>query len=232
MGIGMQQELQGKYPEAEASLRQALAIMERAVGADNIDTARARDHLGVVLRAQGKYGEAEPQLKRALAAREQVLGANHPDVAATLDNLAVLYGLSGDDKNALAYSRRASAAVIARASTEASGQLGYERSRSLDARTGYFRHHVRNASRASHKGLEPASVLAGEALEIAEWAVQSSAATAVQQMALRFASADGVLASLVRERQDRAECCARERKNRWSSRCRSRMASTIRCLDR
>jgi CHAT domain-containing protein/Flp pilus assembly protein TadD len=203
MGIGMQQELQGKYPEAEASLRQALAIMERAVGADNIDTARARDHLGVVLRAQGKYGEAEPQLKRALAAREQVLGANHPDVAATLDNLAVLYGLSGDDNNALAYSRRASAAVIARASTEASGQLDMS-DRSLDARTGYFRHHVRNASRASHKGLEPASVLAGEALEIAEWAVQSSAATAVQQMALRFASADGVLASLVRERQDLA----------------------------
>jgi tetratricopeptide (TPR) repeat protein/CHAT domain-containing protein len=201
IGIGILQELQGKYPEAEVTLRRALAILESAFGADNLDTAKAREHLGVVLRAQGKYGEAEPQLKRALAAREQALGASHPDVAATLDNLAVLYSAWGDDKNALAYSRRASAAVIARAASDASSQLDMS-DRSLDARPGYFRHHIRNAARASRKGLEPAGALAGEALEIAEWAVQSSAATAVQQMALRFASADGVLASLVRERQD------------------------------
>jgi len=103
----------------------------------------------------------------------------------------------------LAYSRRASAAMIARAATDASGQLDMS-DRFLDARTGYFRHHISSVARASRKGLEPAGALAGEALEIAEWAVQSSAATAVQQMALRFASTDGALASLVRERQDLA----------------------------
>ncbi len=203
MGIGILQELQGNYREAEASLRQALAIIERAMGADNMDVAKARHHLGAVLRAQGKYGEAEPLLKRALAAREQALGASHPDVAATLDNLAVLYAASGNDKNALAYSRRASATVIARSAAEASSQLDMS-DRSLDARVDYFRHHIVNLALASRKGLERAGVLASEALEIAQWAVQSSAATAVQQMALRFASTDGVLSSLVRERQDLA----------------------------
>lgn len=203
IGIGILQERQGKYAEAEASLRQAVSIFERALGPDSLDVAMARDHLGAVLRAQGRHGEAEPILKSALATRERVLGASHPDVAATLDNLAVLYDAMGDDKNALAYSRRASAAVIARAAAEASGQVDMT-DRSFDARAGYFRHFLRNAARASRKGIEPASALASEALEIAQWAVQSSAANAVQQMALRFASTDGALASLVRERQDLA----------------------------
>jgi tetratricopeptide (TPR) repeat protein/CHAT domain-containing protein len=203
LAIGFQEELQGNYAEAETALGRALAIMERAMGSDNIDVAKIRDHLGVVLRAQGRYDEAEPLLKRALAVREQALGPNHPDVAATLDDLAILYGATGDDRNALAYSRRAGAAVISRVSTEAASQLDTGE-RSVDARAGYFRHQLASLSAAARKGIEPLPALRGEALEMAQWAVQSSTAAAVQQMALRFASAEGALASLVRERQDLA----------------------------
>src|SRR5262249_41897420 len=46
--------------------------------------------------------------------------------------------------------------------------------------------------------------LAHEAIEVAQWASQSSAAAAVQQMSTRFASGPGALASLVRESQDLA----------------------------
>jgi ribosomal protein L29 len=46
--------------------------------------------------------------------------------------------------------------------------------------------------------------LGHEGFEIAQWAVQSSAGAAVQQMALRFASGDNALAKLVRENQDLA----------------------------
>ena len=201
--IGILREAQGKYPEAEATLRQAVAIMERRTGANNFDAARVLDHLGAVLRAQGKHAEAEPALKRALAIRERTLGANHPDVAVTLDNLAVLYGASGDDKNALAYSRRASAAAIARATIGGSGPPDLSGGL-VNARAGYFRRHIANLATAARKGLEPLPALRGEALEMAQRAVQSSTGTAVDQMALRFASGDGTLASLVRERQDLA----------------------------
>jgi hypothetical protein len=43
-----------------------------------------------------------------------------------------------------------------------------------------------------------------EGFEIAQWAKQSSAGAAVQQMALRFASGDSAVAKLVREQQDLA----------------------------
>src|SRR5207244_1885809 len=57
---------------------------------------------------------------------------------------------------------------------------------------------------AAGKGIEPAPSLAHEAIEVAQLASQSSAATAVQQMGTRFASGPGALASLVRENQDLA----------------------------
>ena len=46
--------------------------------------------------------------------------------------------------------------------------------------------------------------LGREALEIAQWADQSSAAAALQQMAARFAAGGGALAALVRKSQDLA----------------------------
>lgn len=203
LSLGLVYEAQGRYPEAEAELRQALAITQPLLSTDNIDVANVLDHLGVVLRAQGRYGDAEPILKRALATREQVLGTRSPETAVTLDNLAVLYAASGDDENALAYSRRTSAAVIARAAAEGADTPDMSRG-VVDPRAEYFRHHITNVAAAARKGLEPAAALAAEGLEMAQWAVQSSAAAAVQQMALRFASGDNALASLVRERQDLA----------------------------
>src|SRR5262249_43894655 len=141
--------------------------------------------------------------KRALAMRERTLGTNHPDVAVTLNNLAMLYAASGDAKNALAYSRRASASVIARIANEGSNQIDAGAGM-VDARAGSFRRHVANLATAARNGIEPLPVMRGEALEIAQWAMQSTAAAAVEQMALRFASGDGALAALVRARQDLA----------------------------
>jgi CHAT domain-containing protein len=74
----------------------------------------------------------------------------------------------------------------------------------VEPRAGYFRRHVANLAVAARKGIEPAPSLAHEALEIAQWVSQSSAAAAVQQMGARFASGPGALASLVRENQDLA----------------------------
>src|SRR5262249_15027469 len=71
-------------------------------------------------------------------------------------------------------------------------------------RGSYFHGHVANLSVAARKEIEPAASLAHEALEVAQWASQSSAAEAVQQMGTRLASGGGTLATLVRQNQDLA----------------------------
>ena len=74
----------------------------------------------------------------------------------------------------------------------------------MEQRASYFKRHIGNLAVAASKGIEPASLLAREALEIAQWGSQSSAAAALQQMSTRFASGGGALAALARERQDLA----------------------------
>ena len=154
---------------------------------------------------QGKYREAEGLYKRALAISEKALGANHPDVAWTLNNLAILYEARGESGSALAYSRKATAAVLAHRTAESTGtpQTGAVGGL-VERRASYFQRHVANLAVAARKGIEPAPSLAHEAIEVAQWASQSSAAAAVQQMGTRFASGSGALASLVRESQDLA----------------------------
>ena len=114
-------ETQGKYADAEGLYKRALAIEEKALGADHPDVAATLNNLADVYREQGKYADAEALYKRALAIDEKALGADHPDVARTLNNLAILSASSGNGENALAYSRKATAAVIAHAASETTG---------------------------------------------------------------------------------------------------------------
>jgi tetratricopeptide (TPR) repeat protein len=196
---------QGKYGEAEALFKRALTIREKALGASHPQVGKTLNNLGLVYRDQGKYGEAEGLYKRALAISEQALGTGHPDVARTLNNMAILYKARGESGSALAYSRKAITAVLEHRTAESTGtpQTGTVGGL-VELRAGYFRRHVANLAVAARKGIEPAATLAHEALEVAQWASQSSAAAAVQQMGTRFASGPSALASLVRESQDLA----------------------------
>ncbi len=49
---------QGKYEEAEAIQREALALNEKVLGRDHPDTLTSMNSLGVVLESLGKYKEA------------------------------------------------------------------------------------------------------------------------------------------------------------------------------
>ena len=60
-------ETQGKYADAEALYKRALAIREKALGQDHPDVARTLNNLAVVYKDQGKYADAEGLYKRALA---------------------------------------------------------------------------------------------------------------------------------------------------------------------
>jgi tetratricopeptide (TPR) repeat protein len=196
---------QGKYGEAEGLYKRALAIREQALGTSHPDVATSLNNLATVYRVQGKYGEAEGLLRHALVMREQVLGTGHPDVAQSLIDMAILYEARGESGSALAYSRKATAAILAHRAAESTGtpQTGAVGGL-VEQRASYFQRHVANLAVAASKGIEPAPSLAHEAVEVAQWASQSSAAAALQQMGTRFASGDGALGSLVRERQDLA----------------------------
>jgi CHAT domain-containing protein/tetratricopeptide (TPR) repeat protein len=194
---------QGKYEDAEGLFKRALAIEEKELGADHPDVALTLNNLAIMYQLQGKYADAEGLYKRALAIKERALGQDHPDVAETLDNLASLSISIGNSENALAYSRQATASVIAHAATETTGAQRTEGAGGLiEQRRLYFVRHVANLAAAAQKRLEPEAQLGREALTMAQWANQSAAAAAVQQMGLRFAAGTDALAALVRARQD------------------------------
>ncbi|MCX7093617.1 MAG: tetratricopeptide repeat protein [Methylobacter sp.] len=80
-----------KNPQAEDYLLQALAIREKILGAEHIDTADSLNNLGNIYYEKGEFDKAEQHYQRALIIREKILGNNNPDLASTLNNLGTLY---------------------------------------------------------------------------------------------------------------------------------------------
>jgi CHAT domain-containing protein/Tfp pilus assembly protein PilF len=194
---------QDRNADADQLLQRALAIEEKALGPNHPDLAATFNIRGLLYLNQAKFGEAEPFFKHALAIQEKVVGAKNPRTALVLDNLARLYASCGDTANALAYSRKATASVIAHATAEGKGAASGESAGGLvEQRSDYFLRHVNNLGEAIKKRLESEAELRREAFVMAQWAKQSAAATAIQQMGLRFAAGTDALAALVRERQD------------------------------
>lgn len=196
-------EHRGKYADAGALHQRALAIKEKALGAGHPDVALVLNNLALVQQRQGKYAEAGQLYARALRIRENTRGASHPDVAVTLNNLALLASASGDAANALAYSRRTTAAVLAHAALDAAGPQGGAGGL-VERRADYFRRHVANLAIAVRAQPGSKAAFGQEGFEVAQWAGQSTAAAALQQMAARFSSGGGGLATMVRDLQDRA----------------------------
>jgi tetratricopeptide (TPR) repeat protein len=98
---------QGKYEEAVAEARRALALNEEAFGPDHPTVATSRSHVGNVLGDLAKHAEAEVEHRKALAILEKAVGSEHPDIAMARDNLGTaLYHLGRDDE-AVAEHRKA-----------------------------------------------------------------------------------------------------------------------------
>ena len=194
---------QGKYAEAQELFKAALSFQEQLYGSNHPYVAETLADLAIVDQAQRRYDEAEQLLIRALAIHRQVEGPSHPATAKTLNQLAVLSASAGKTAQALFYSRQATVAVIALAagaSTEA--QQNTTSLNLIEQRASFFRTHVANLAGAAASGKEPQAALGREGFEIAQWAIQSTAGAAVQQMGARFAAGDGALAELVRQSQD------------------------------
>jgi tetratricopeptide (TPR) repeat protein len=76
-------------PQAEGSLRRALAIRELQQGPTHTDVAHTTDELGQLLYAAGRYAEAQPFFRRSLDIYTAFWGPGNPQLARSLDNIAV-----------------------------------------------------------------------------------------------------------------------------------------------
>ena len=201
--LGVAYDAQGRYADADAQFKRALEIATKAFGPEHRFIATVLLNQGELFEHQRRYDDAEQAYKRALAINEKARGPNHPDTARTLNHLAALSVVQGKPANAVAYSRKATAAVLAHANL---GDQAAPQARDgdglIEQRSGFFVNHVASLAAGARERIEPASALGREAFEIAQWANQSAAAAAVQQLNPRFASGNDALAALVRQDQD------------------------------
>jgi CHAT domain-containing protein len=79
---------QGKYAEAEARYREALAVLRQALGEEHPTTAYTCFNLASNLRRQSRYAEAEPLFRQALDVQRRRLGEDHPQTIQCANGLA------------------------------------------------------------------------------------------------------------------------------------------------
>jgi tetratricopeptide (TPR) repeat protein len=196
----------GRFEEAADMLRRSIALDEKAFGAGHPGLAGPLGNLADIYRLTDRPAEAEPLYKRALALIETSLGPTHKDVIMALQALGLIEAGRGNLTAALGYFRRSTAAVLSRARSQVgAGQATLnDESGAIGWGENFFIRHVEALAAATRAEIEPTATLADEAVVIAQWARQSVAAAAVQQIGARFASSTDVIAALVREQQDLA----------------------------
>jgi CHAT domain-containing protein/Tfp pilus assembly protein PilF len=167
--------------DAEAPIKRSLAIREKVLGPDHPDVARSLNNLAGLYEHQQRYAEAEPLYRRALAVRERALGPDHPDVVTSASNLAYFLYVSGRTADALPLAERTVA--TSRAPLRVVMPVLFA---------------------ARQQSLLPADKALDDALAAIQRGTQSSAASAVNKLAVRLAAGSDRLAELVRRDQDLA----------------------------
>lgn len=106
-GIASVDRDQGRYLEAESLLLRALALVERATGADSESTAKILWHLSGVYAESGRPSAAEPFLKRYERIVLSRADANSVQTADDLGNLGRIYAARNAAAKALPLFERA-----------------------------------------------------------------------------------------------------------------------------
>jgi tetratricopeptide (TPR) repeat protein len=86
----------GRYHKAEPLLLEAVAVLERAFGPDDIDVATVLNSLADCYKSLARFSEAGPLYQRALLITEEALGPDHPEVATIYHNLGSLEHAAGN----------------------------------------------------------------------------------------------------------------------------------------
>ncbi|MGY8704419.1 CHAT domain-containing tetratricopeptide repeat protein [Bradyrhizobium sp. 18BD] len=165
--------------DAEAPIKRSLAIREKVLGPDHPDVARSLNNLAGLYEHQKRYADAEPLYRRALVIRERALGPDHPDVLTSTSNLAYFLYVSGRTADALPLAER-----------------------TLSSDRAQLRVVLPILFSARQQHLLPDDKALDEALAAIQRGTQSSAASAVNKLAVRLAAGSDRLAELVRKDQD------------------------------
>jgi len=91
----------GKYREALQLYEQALAIQEKALGPQHLETANILHSIAAIHGFTGQYIKALQLFERSFAIHDKTLGPQHPDTARSIFNLANVYRALGDYAKAL-----------------------------------------------------------------------------------------------------------------------------------
>jgi tetratricopeptide (TPR) repeat protein len=94
----------GELRAGDPHMREALSLYQRELGAENQETCRVANAVGVMLTKEGKLSEAEGVLTKAAADEERLFGRKHEVTIEALDALSQVYALQD---------RRADAAILA-----------------------------------------------------------------------------------------------------------------------
>jgi len=87
---------QGRYDDAEVSVREALTLLRTAHGDRHERVAEALNDLGATLGSLGRANEATDAYREALDIQRERLGEDHPAIPGTLNNLAGMLQAGGD----------------------------------------------------------------------------------------------------------------------------------------
>ncbi|MCC7167231.1 MAG: CHAT domain-containing protein [Rhodospirillales bacterium] len=102
-------QAEGKYAEAEAKLREAMAIwagLPNTIAGNVLLIGNMRRQLAYNLRLQGRLAEAENEARQSLVITQQILGPDSHRTAMSLSALSVILADQGRAKEAEALARR------------------------------------------------------------------------------------------------------------------------------
>ena len=96
-GLGLVLAQQGRYPEAEKALRDALAIQQKLFGGDHGDIARTLQNIAKVMDQAGNLNAAITMMQSTVAMQRKLRGTQpHPDLAEVINDLGFLLQEHGD----------------------------------------------------------------------------------------------------------------------------------------
>ena len=179
--LGQVDKVEARYADAEQEIKRSLAIREKVLGRDHPDVARSLNNLADLYERQQRYADAEPLYQRAAAIREAALGPDQPDLVTSLNNLASIYQTEGRTADALP--------IVERLIGNGHAQL---------------RVALPVLFALQRQQLMPKEKALDDALNTVQRGAQSSAASAVNKLAVRLAAGNDRLAQLVRRDQDLA----------------------------
>ena len=184
--LAQYEEDQKDFDNAEKHFQAALRIDEKVLGQDHPSVLSDLNNLAHLEIGKGDYGAARTYLDRVLALADVKLGRSHGTTLAIRVNLADIEFRNGDWNEALRWLRMAKA--------DSAKTTKSVRTLDIDAFLVRTLRHVADAASSD--------ALTDEAFQVAQSAHETSAGSAVAQMAARFAAGSDAMALTIRHKQD------------------------------